>query len=228
MSPLSIPAGRLHARVSVEHLSLALVIALHALLLAGLQVFLQARAVKPQMATVQLMSVRLLSPAPVAPSVRPRPSPALARPASPSPPAVTPVAARQLALASAPAPAPEPQRENTRSSEALPAKERPSAEPSPIEATLPPRFDASYLDNPPPRYPPISRRLGEEGKVLLRVQVDQAGQPIAVVLHQGSGFSRLDQSAAEAVRGWRFVPARRGQQAVTEWVVVPVIFSLTR
>lgn len=97
-----------------------------------------------------------------------------------------------------------------------------------MEATLPPRFDASYLDNPPPRYPPISRRLGEQGRVLLRVEVSASGDPLAVLVHQGSGFSRLDQSAVDAVRAWRFVPARRGQQAVTEWVVVPVVFSLTR
>jgi protein TonB len=42
---------------------------------------------------------------------------------------------------------------------------------------LPPRFDAAYLNNPKPSYPPLARRLGEEGRVTLRVHVTPDGLP---------------------------------------------------
>ena len=102
---------------------------------------------------------------------------------------------------------------------------------STISDTVPPaitaaRFDADYLDNPQPIYPHASRRLGEQGKVLLRVHVSAAGLAEIVELKLGSGFARLDQAAQEAVSRWRFVPARRGEQAIAAWVQVPITFQL--
>jgi len=89
-----------------------------------------------------------------------------------------------------------------------------------------PSFNAAYLNNPAPNYPPISRRLGEQGLVLLRVQVTQDGKAASVELQTGSGSSRLDQAALEAVKKWQFVPAKRGEQSVSASVVVPVRFSI--
>lgn len=89
-----------------------------------------------------------------------------------------------------------------------------------------PRFNANYLDNPAPGYPAVSRRLREEGRVLLRVRVDASGTPSQVTLHQSSGFDRLDVRAAETVRRWKFVPARQGGAPVAAWVIVPIQFSL--
>jgi len=89
-----------------------------------------------------------------------------------------------------------------------------------------PNFNAAYLNNPAPNYPSISRRLGEEGLVLLNVQVTADGAADSVELQTGSGSSRLDQAALEAVKKWRFTPAKRGDQAVSASVVVPVRFSL--
>lgn len=88
------------------------------------------------------------------------------------------------------------------------------------------RFDADYLHNPRPAYPAASRRLGEEGRVLLRVLVSTQGVPVAVDIKQSSGFSRLDEAARTAVERWRFVPARRGVEAVESSVLVPLQFSL--
>lgn len=90
-----------------------------------------------------------------------------------------------------------------------------------------PRFDADYLNNPAPNYPAMSRRMREEGVVLVRVYVLPNGQPDVVELKRSSGSVRLDESALTAVKKWRFVPARRGAEAVAAWVVVPVAFSLT-
>jgi protein TonB len=89
-----------------------------------------------------------------------------------------------------------------------------------------PNFNAAYLNNPAPNYPAISRRLGEEGLVLLQVQVTADGKAGSVELQTGSGSDRLNEAALEAVKKWRFVPAKRGDQAVSASVVVPVRFSI--
>jgi protein TonB len=101
----------------------------------------------------------------------------------------------------------------------------PAAAVPPSEA---PRFDAAYLSNPKPAYPMLSRRAGEEGRVMLRVMVEANGLPSKIDVEQSSGFPRLDEAALEAVRKWKFVPARRGTEAVAESVLVPLSFGLPR
>lgn len=115
--------------------------------------------------------------------------------------------------------------------EAPVVKEAPTPAPAPVPAVTEapvtqPRFDAGYLDNPAPAYPSISRRMGENGKVLLRVFVEPNGRPSQIQINTGSGSPRLDQAAQEAVWRWKFVPARRGDEAVGAWVLVPIIFNL--
>lgn len=95
------------------------------------------------------------------------------------------------------------------------------------EAQSSPGFEAGYLRNPAPAYPVQSRRLGEEGRVLLNVFVESNGCPTRVEIRQSSGSIRLDLAAREAVKRWRFVPARRGAEATAAWVIVPVVFSLS-
>lgn len=106
-----------------------------------------------------------------------------------------------------------------------PVQAAPPSPPAPPPVTAA-RFDADYLDNPKPVYPAASRRLGEEGTVLLAVRVGAAGAALAVELRQSSGHPRLDGAALDAVRRWRFVPARRGGDAVESWVTVPIAFKL--
>jgi protein TonB len=89
-----------------------------------------------------------------------------------------------------------------------------------------PDYQAAYLSNPPPIYPSASRRREEEGKVTLRVHITVDGRADEVLLHQSSGFERLDRAAMEGVRRWRFAPARRGRENVPGWVLVPIQFSL--
>ncbi|HUP94654.1 MAG TPA: energy transducer TonB, partial [Burkholderiales bacterium] len=79
---------------------------------------------------------------------------------------------------------------------------------------------------PAPAYPPISRRMGEEGKVMLRVHVNERGLPDDVQLKASSGSQRLDDTALQTVKQWKFVPARRGDMPVVAWVLVPISFSL--
>ena len=89
-----------------------------------------------------------------------------------------------------------------------------------------PRFDAAYLHNEAPAYPALSRRVREQGRVLVRVLVDVNGVAASVELSASSGSARLDQSALDAVKRWKFVPARKGELPVSAWVVVPILFSL--
>lgn len=90
----------------------------------------------------------------------------------------------------------------------------------------PPQFDADYLNNPAPSYPSLSRRAGEQGRVILRVHVDIAGNADAVEIKDSCGFPRLDQAAMEAVRKWKFLAAKQGDDAIAAWVLVPITFSL--
>ncbi|WLT30480.1 energy transducer TonB [Geothrix sp. PMB-07] len=93
-------------------------------------------------------------------------------------------------------------------------------------AVVAPRFDAAYLQNPEPDYPALSKRFGEEGKVILRVLVNPEGQPEQVEVRQSSGHARLDQAALGTVKRWRFTPARRGTERLAAWVLVPLSFQL--
>ncbi|MGH8681912.1 MAG: energy transducer TonB, partial [Burkholderiales bacterium] len=100
---------------------------------------------------------------------------------------------------------------------------------APIVAPLPitpPSFLADYLHNPAPAYPPVARRNGEQGKVFLRVLVGADGRPEQVELRTSSGSARLDTTALETVRRWRFVPARQADRPIAAWVIVPISFVL--
>ncbi|MBX9812819.1 MAG: energy transducer TonB [Burkholderiales bacterium] len=95
-----------------------------------------------------------------------------------------------------------------------------------IAAASPPDFNAAYLRNPPPPYPLVARRNGEQGTVTLKVLVTREGIPASVAVEKTSGSSHLDNAALETVRTWRFVPARQGTQPVEAWVLVPIVFRL--
>lgn len=93
-------------------------------------------------------------------------------------------------------------------------------------AVTPPGFSAAYLRNPAPAYPIAAKRSGTQGTVTLRVLVTREGLPARVDLEKTSGSFHLDRAALEAVRTWRFVPARRGAEAIESWMVVPIVFRL--
>lgn len=77
-----------------------------------------------------------------------------------------------------------------------------------------------------PAYPPISRRLGESGKVVLRVTLNAHGRVAKATVNHSSGFSRLDEAALVAVREWRCTPAQRNGQAVEATALQPFNFVL--
>lgn len=95
-----------------------------------------------------------------------------------------------------------------------------------VERIEPPGFQAAYLDNPQPPYPLLSRRKHEAGQVRLRVLVSADGRAESLKIQVSSGYPRLDMAASEAVRGWRFTPARQAGRNIAGWVEVPITFSL--
>lgn len=79
----------------------------------------------------------------------------------------------------------------------------------------------------PPIYPAASRKLGEEGTVMLMIYVHPDGSVGEVRVHKSSGHPRLDQAAVQAAKkGWRFRPAKQGGAAVASWGRYAVTFQL--
>lgn len=84
----------------------------------------------------------------------------------------------------------------------------------------------AYADNPPPRYPHLARRRGWQGLVWLQVWVSEKGQVVDVRIEKSCGHEILDRAALDAVRNWRFEPARKGLLKAAGEARVPVRFEL--
>jgi periplasmic protein TonB len=91
---------------------------------------------------------------------------------------------------------------------------------------IPPQFDVAHLNNPVPDYPLLSKRLLEQGEVILRVYVTPEGKAGQVEVHTSSGYPRLDSAAKAAVERWKFLPARQGDVSVGAWALVPIQYIL--
>jgi periplasmic protein TonB len=211
-------------------LKLGAVLGLHVALLAWV---MHAPFHQPPEPAPTLMDVRMIEVPPPRPALLETPRPVV-KPPQPLPPATRPVVRRPQPSTPPPVLAASPA--STPSSAAFAVAPQPAVQPKEASVALPAtpapvamaaaRFDADYLQNPAPAYPAMSRRLREEGKVLLLVRVTARGDAEQVQLKQGSGFSRLDEAAIKTVQQWRFVPARQGADAVAASVVVPIIFRL--
>lgn len=112
----------------------------------------------------------------------------------------------------------------------VPAPPAPVAPAPPAPAAAPavqmPSSDASYLQNPKPPYPPMSRRLNEQGKSIIRVLIGIDGQPQKADIAKSSGYDRLDQAAMATVMRWRYVPGKRNGVPEEMWFNVPINWVL--
>ncbi|MEN9618818.1 MAG: hypothetical protein RL406_1055 [Pseudomonadota bacterium] len=89
-----------------------------------------------------------------------------------------------------------------------------------------PSSEAHGLNNPKPAYPRVSRRLNEQGQVVIRVFVAADGSAQQGEVKTSSGYDRLDQEALRTVLRWRFVPGQRFGTPEAMWFNVPVNFVL--
>lgn len=103
------------------------------------------------------------------------------------------------------------------------SKPAPVAEPK-VEL---PSSSADFLSNPPPPYPALSKRLREEGAVVVNVLIGTDGTASQPEIATSSGYHRLDQAALKAVLSWRYVPGKRNGVPTAMRYDVPVNFRLT-
>jgi len=209
-------------RLRTKAPSLVGVVALH---VAGLVALLQYAPAREALTAAVPITVSLITPKlevekPKVEPPKPKPEPVKKKPIAP-PLIVAPAEAPSPIVAPAPPEPPGPV-ESAPAVAAAPAT--PTVAPAP--PIIPPNFNAAYLHNPAPAYPPVARRLGEQGRVVLRVLVSADGQADQVEVRTSSGSPRLDAAALETVQRWTFVPARQGDRPLAAWVLVPISFRL--
>ncbi|HEX9721504.1 MAG TPA: energy transducer TonB [Ramlibacter sp.] len=211
------------------------VVLFHVAALWALQSGLLRRAVEI-VVPVQILSELVTPPAP---KVEPPPAPPAPKPPQPLskptarkvervvPPAPTPVAIPETRPApDAPTGVPAPQRPAPPVAAPVAPEPAPSGQ-APAQAKVElPSSDARYLRNPAPVYPPLSKRLGEQGKVVVRVLIGADGTPQKAELKRSSGYDRLDQSAVEYVMNCRYVPGKVDGVPQSMWYEAPVSFVL--
>lgn len=78
-----------------------------------------------------------------------------------------------------------------------------------------------------PPYPHIAKEQGWEGTVVLRINVNRKGTVEKLKVQKSSGFPSLDQSAVQAVKTWRFEPAKDGEFSIPKTVDLPIRFDLS-
>ena len=103
--------------------------------------------------------------------------------------------------------------------------QRPAANATATAVVLP-STSADYLNNPAPPYPRQSKRLGEEGTVVIRVLITAEGRAEKAEIRTSSGHARLDDTALTTVKAWRFVPGKRNGLPEAMWFNVPIRFVL--
>lgn len=108
---------------------------------------------------------------------------------------------------------------------AEPAEAKPAAEPVPAPVQ-PPSADAGQLNNPAPVYPSLSRRMREQGTVLLEILIKADGTVGEIKIKNSSGFKRLDETAVKAVKRWRYQPATQAGKKIDYWYEQPIEFNL--
>ena len=173
-----------------------------------------------------LPKLPFMRPAPAPPAATPPPAPPVAE----APPALSAPAPSVPAPASASgigAPAASPTAESAgrpASSSSTSVASAPSGEAGAGTITTNARPQGGYQVRP--SYPSTALRQGIQGTTLLKVHVLIDGRVGDVLVQQTAGHPDLDQAAIEAVRRWRFEPARRGNDPVAMWVLLPVEFQI--
>ncbi len=132
----------------------------------------------------------------------------------------SPVASEQKQVESLPEPVVE------QAKESKPVVEAPPTQMQTGPVTLSSELSVSCPKLIAPDYPAISRRMGEEGKLVLRVELDEAGHIDEAKVINSSGYERLDAAALTAVKSWQCNPSLRNGQPVRAVALQPFNFVL--
>lgn len=125
------------------------------------------------------------------------------------------------------APPPPPKLEPLPPIEAPPPPAPPPAQPKPAgPVALGNELSVSCPERSPPPYPAAAKRMGEQGRVVLRVELDETGRVVAARVATSSGSARLDEASLAAVRQWQCNPARRDGEPVRAVALQPFDFIL--
>jgi len=211
------------ARAGLRRLAgILIVVALHVGVVYALVTGLAQRTIEVVRAPIE---TRILPPDQPAPPVTPPPPPQFA----PPPPLFVPPP--EIRIAPPPAPKPAIAAVTT----VKPAEPTPppvlsappvSVPPAPREPVrVQPRLDPTRSREP--EYPPTSRRLGEQGGLVVQVLVEPDGRPSDVKLIESSGFARLDQAALSGIRSsYRFVPGSIDGKPTAQWFTFRFVWKI--
>jgi len=94
-----------------------------------------------------------------------------------------------------------------------------------LAGTTPAHVDSSQ-PNEKPVYPDSARAAGEQGTILIDVLVHASGRPGQFRVAQSSGYGDLDAAAVQTVLNWKYVPATRDGDPVSDWATVKVVYEL--
>ena len=83
-----------------------------------------------------------------------------------------------------------------------------------------------FESQPKPRYPILSRRLGEEGTVIVGGCVEENGSVKNIKIINGSGYKRLDAEAIETVKRWTFSNRNQKNKKTISCYKIPIKFVL--
>lgn len=186
----------------------------------------QERIQPPSVASMEMITIanapKAVTP-PAPPTPKPKPKPA---PVKPKPVVKTHPTPKSITVPTKPIEEARHDEKPAAPAAAVAAAPAQKTEAPPQPTITEPLSHGGYLNNSQPTYPAMSVELGETGTVRLTVLVTAQGLPANVSLAKSSGYPRLDRAALEAVKTWKFIPAKRGNEPIPYTFIVPVKFSL--
>ena len=201
-------------------------VAVHLLLVAGVVLYLDCAPGPTVSAELDLSSVELSFADEAAESESVAPNLPAPTPSQPKPPAERPPEAQP----EKPLP-PDPSDYKFPEPKETPSQIPPPSPPSP--PSLSSHLAQARLDAPPrpkrtirPEYPKGARQRGEQGNVVLEIEVGADGACTVATVVESSGFAELDEAALKAARAARFTPARAGDRPVDSTARLTLTFRL--
>jgi protein TonB len=221
LSPACGAPGISIARLRAKFGPLVLIVAAHTLVLYGIYSGLLHRVAQsalPQEVFVSFIAPPPPKPAPLLPLAQ---VPTLPPPAISAPTTAISIAPLENAITLPPPAAAAAEKPATPTvAAAAPAAPAPAAGPRTVTSGV------EYLQAPRPVYPTLSKRMGEQGTLVLRILVNEKGLPDQVQVQTSSGFARLDEAGRQAALHALFKPYLEDGRPVAVFVIVPLNFTL--